>query len=69
MDEIDKTVEILKNTMKLLGDVKLSEAVGRLEKKKGVDACMSFRAIMKIVDKHRPYEPSDFVKESFIPDI
>ena len=25
--------------------------------------------IMKIVNKRRPYEPEDFVKEYFIPDI
>lgn len=25
--------------------------------------------IMKVVNKRRPYEPSDFVKEYFIPDI
>lgn len=36
MDEIDKIVEIFKNTIKLFGDVKLSEAVGRLEKKKAL---------------------------------
>ena len=34
---------------------------------KGVDALQSFKAIMKVVDRHRPYEPSDFVPETFIP--
>lgn len=36
-------------------------------KKKGVDALMSFKAIMTVVDRHRPFEPSDFVPETFIP--
>lgn len=37
--------------------------------KRGVDALRSFKAIMTVVDKHRPYEPSDFVKEYYIPNI
>ncbi len=36
---------------------------------RGVDALMSFKAIMKVVDRHRPYEPSDFVKEYYVPQI
>ena len=34
---------------------------------KGINARISFDAIMKVVDKHRPFEPSDFEKEYFIP--
>lgn len=37
--------------------------------KKTVDALMSFKAIAAVMDKHRPYEPADFVKEYFIADI
>jgi hypothetical protein len=29
----------------------------------------SFDAIMEVVNRHRPYEPSDFIPESFIPDL
>lgn len=29
----------------------------------------SFDAIMEVVNRRRPYEPSDFVTESFIPDL
>lgn len=36
--------------------------------KKGITALDSFEAIMEVVNRHRPYEPSDFVKEYFIPD-
>lgn len=41
------------------------------EKKKGksVNALQSFKAIVAVMDRHRPYEPSDFVKEYYIPDI
>ena len=37
--------------------------------KKGVDAMRSFEAIMTVVDRHRPFEPSDFIKEYFIADL
>ena len=30
---------------------------------------MQFDAILEVVNKHRPYEPDDFVPESFIPDL
>lgn len=43
--------------------------VDKKTKEKGVDALRSFKAIMTVVDKHRPYEPSDFVKEYYIPNI
>ncbi len=36
---------------------------------KGITALQSFDAIMTVVNRHRPYEPSDFVPESFIPDL
>ncbi len=36
---------------------------------KGITALQSFEAIMTVVNRHRPYEPSDFVPESFIPDL
>ena len=36
--------------------------------KKGINALRSFEAFMTVVNRHRPYEPSDFVKEYFIPD-
>lgn len=35
----------------------------------GVNALNSFKAIMKVVDRHRPYEPSDFIKEYYIADM
>jgi len=34
-----------------------------------INALKSFEAIMTVVNRHRPYEPSDFVAESFIPDL
>lgn len=34
-----------------------------------INALQSFDAIMTVVNRHRPYEPSDFVKEYYIPDI
>ena len=37
--------------------------------KRGITALDSFDAIMTVVNKHRPYEPSDFVKEYYVPDI
>ena len=37
--------------------------------KKGVDAMRSFEAIMTVVDRHRPFEPSDFIKEYYIADL
>ena len=36
---------------------------------KGINALKSFDAIMTVVDRHRPYEASDFKKESFTPDL
>ena len=36
--------------------------------KRQIAALDSFEAFMRVVNRHRPYEPSDFVKESFIPD-
>ena len=37
-------------------------------KKKGVDALMSFKAIMTVVDRHRDFDPSDFGHpEPYIP--
>lgn len=35
----------------------------------GINALTSFNAIMSVVNRHRPYEPSDFVKEYYIPNI
>lgn len=35
----------------------------------GINALRSFEAFMTVVNRHRPYEPSDFVKEYYIPDI
>ena len=34
-----------------------------------INALMSFDAIMTVVNRHRPYEPSDFVKEYYLPDF
>ena len=28
-----------------------------------------FEAVMNVANRHRPYEPSDFVKETYIPDL
>ena len=58
-------------TIKENYDIKDSKIdMTKLDKpKKGVDALMSFKAIMQVVDKRRPYEPFDFVKETFIPQI
>lgn len=36
--------------------------------KRQITALDSFDAILKVVNRHRPYEPSDFEKEYFIPD-
>ena len=36
---------------------------------KGINALKSFDAIMTVVNRRRPYEPSDFVPKSFIPDL
>jgi len=38
-------------------------------KSSGIKALESFDAIMTVVNRRRPYEPSDFVLESFIPDL
>lgn len=35
----------------------------------GMEASAAFNVIMTVVNKRRPFEPSDFVKEYFIPDI
>lgn len=40
-----------------------------MKKKKQINALVSFDAIMEVVDRHRPYEPNDFVEEYYIPDI
>jgi len=34
-----------------------------------INALQSFDAIMTVVNRHRPYEPSDFVKEYYLPDF
>ena len=34
-----------------------------------IEFSAAFDVIMSVVNKRRPYEPSDFVKEYFIPDI
>ena len=36
---------------------------------KGMEAGAALKVIMTVVNKRRPFEPSDFVKEYFIPDI
>ena len=41
----------------------------KLDVRPGITALQSFEAIMTVVNRHRPYEPSDFVPESFIPDL
>ena len=41
----------------------------KLDVRPGITALQSFEAFMTVVDRHRPYEPSDFVPESFIPDL
>lgn len=38
-------------------------------KASGINAFRSFEAFMSVANQHRPYEPSDFVKEYYIPDI
>lgn len=40
-----------------------------LVEKKKINAYESFEAFMRVVNRHRPYEPSDFVPESFTPDL
>ena len=40
-----------------------------LVEKKKINAYESFEAFMRVVNRHRPYESSDFKKESFIPDL
>lgn len=35
----------------------------------GIELSAAFDVIMTVVNKRRPFEPSDFVKEYFIPDI
>jgi hypothetical protein len=37
--------------------------------KQGINALISFDAIMTVVDCHRPFEPSDFIKEYYVADI
>lgn len=37
--------------------------------KREITALDSFEAFMRVVNKHRPYEPSDFVKEYYVADI
>jgi hypothetical protein len=50
-------------------DVKMAEEKKTdLVEKKEINAYESFEAFMRVVNRHRPYEPSDFVKEYFIPD-
>jgi len=34
-----------------------------------INALQVFDAFMTVVNRHRPYEPSDFVKEYYIADI
>ena len=36
---------------------------------KMITALDYFDAIMTVVNEHRPYEPSDFIPESYIPDL
>ena len=38
-------------------------------KKPKLNALISFDAILKVVNKPRPYEFDDFVPESYIPDL
>ncbi len=39
------------------------------ETKHNISELASMEAFLNAVDHHRPYEPSDFVKETFIPNI
>ena len=34
----------------------------------GIELSTGYDVVMSVVNKRRPYKPSDFVKESFIPD-
>jgi len=34
-----------------------------------INAYYSFEAFMAVANSHRPYEPSDFVKEYFLPEL
>lgn len=41
----------------------------KIDTESGINALKSFDAIMTVVNRRRPYEPDDFVPESFIPDL
>ena len=70
MKEVKKGASMSK-TIKENYDIKPSKIKlkKRDGKKKTVDALMSLKAIVAVMDKHRPYESADFVKEYFIADI
>jgi len=38
-------------------------------KKSEINALRSLEAFMEVANQHRPYEPWDFKKESYIPDL
>ena len=38
-------------------------------KKSEINALRSLEAFMEVANQHRPYEPSDFVKEYFLPEL
>lgn len=78
MDEADKRKEALQNERELNSDILTKEVSANnqelldMEKKKenkGMEAGAAFKVIKTVVNKRRPFEPSDFVKEYFIPDI
>jgi hypothetical protein len=39
------------------------------EKYSGIELSAGYDVVMEVVNKRRPYEPSDFVNESFTPNI
>ncbi len=41
----------------------------KLDVRPGITALDSFEAFARVVNRHRPYEPSDFIPESFTPNI
>ena len=64
-DEAEKLVLLAKE--ELLKD--FADSIQKQPNAKNQHKLVSFDAIMEVVNRRRPYEPSDFIPESFIPDL
>ena len=65
----EMSVETAKNLFNDYTETRKKTETKIAEPVKGITALDSFEAFARVLNRHRPYEPSDFIPESFTPNI